>query len=83
MKKEPPTTMKFYKVGKVLGKGAFGQVTLGIHKLTGSLVAIKTINKGLMTNEASKSKILREVAILEQLKHENVIRYIKITYILI
>jgi len=27
---------------KLIGKGAFGKVTLGIHKLSGKKVAIKT-----------------------------------------
>jgi hypothetical protein len=31
----PPTTLNFYKFVKMIGKGAFGKVTLGIHKLTG------------------------------------------------
>ena len=31
----PPTTLDFYKFVKLIGKGAFGKVTLGVHKLTG------------------------------------------------
>jgi hypothetical protein len=31
----PPTTLDYYKFVKLIGKGAFGKVTLGIHKLTG------------------------------------------------
>ena len=31
----PPTTLEFYKFVKLIGKGAFGKVTLGVHKLTG------------------------------------------------
>jgi len=32
--KEPPvTTTDFYKIGKMLGRGAFGKVSLGMHKL--------------------------------------------------
>lgn len=31
----PETTLDFYKFVKLIGKGAFGKVTLGIHKLTG------------------------------------------------
>jgi len=59
----------------MLGKGAFGKVNLAINKLTGSLVAIKSINKQIMTNEASKNKVMREVSIWEKLKNTNIIRY--------
>jgi len=31
----PPTTLNFYKFVKLIGKGAFGKVTLGVNKLTG------------------------------------------------
>jgi serine/threonine protein kinase len=51
-KNEPPqTTLDFYKFVKLIGKGAFGSVTLGIHKLTGKYVAIKTIEKSLMKDD--------------------------------
>jgi serine/threonine protein kinase len=39
------TGTEFYKVGKVLGRGAFGKVHLGLHRLTRKLVAIKTLLK--------------------------------------
>ena len=35
----------YYEVGKRLGKGQFGMVTLATHKVTGKEVAIKTIEK--------------------------------------
>lgn len=34
-----------YKIGKVMGKGAFGKVNLAIHRLSGKFVALKSINK--------------------------------------
>ena len=34
-KQLPPTSLEFYEFVELIGKGAFGQVTLGIHKLTG------------------------------------------------
>jgi serine/threonine protein kinase len=31
----PITSLEFYKFVKLIGKGAFGKVTLAVHKLTG------------------------------------------------
>lgn len=70
----PETTADLYKVGKVLGKGAFGKVNLAIHKLSGKLVAIKSIEKQIMKDEASKEKVMKEVAIWEKLTHPSIIR---------
>ena len=57
---EPPkTTSEFYRIGKMLGKGAFGRVNLAMHKLTDHLVAVKSTNKVLMSeDESSKKKIM-------------------------
>ena len=41
----PYTTIDFYRIGKILGKGAFGKVNLALHHLTQKMVAIKSINK--------------------------------------
>ena len=70
----PPTKPEFYKIGKLLGKGAFGKVSLGVHKLTGRFVAIKSINKQFFSDENSKNKVMKEVNILKQLRHQSVIR---------
>jgi len=70
----PPTTTEFYRIGRLLGKGAFGKVNLGMHKLTGKMVAIKSINKECLTDENSKQKVMKEFAILKLLKHQSVIR---------
>ena len=70
----PPTTAEFYRIGKLLGKGAFGKVNLGMHKLTGKMVAIKSINKEYLTDESSKKKVMQEYSILKQMRHPSVIR---------
>ncbi len=70
----PPTSPEFYRVGRLLGKGAFGKVNLGMHKLTGKLIAIKSIKKEYLTDEASKRKVMQEYSILKHLRHRNVIR---------
>jgi serine/threonine protein kinase len=42
---------------KLLGKGAFGKITLGIHKLTGKQVAIKSIDKVNIKDDYSRRKV--------------------------
>lgn len=74
----PPTTLNFYKFVKLIGKGAFGKVTLGVHKLTGKQVAIKTIEKNYMQDEFSKRKVFQEVYLLKKIKHSNVIRLLEV-----
>ena len=74
----PATTLEFYKFVKLIGKGAFGKVTLGIHKLTGRSVAIKTIEKSYMKDEFSKRKVFQEVYLLKKIKHSNVIRLLEV-----
>ena len=41
----PETQTENYKIGKVMGKGAFGKVNLAIHRLSNKFVALKSINK--------------------------------------
>jgi hypothetical protein len=45
-----------------------------VHRLSGKFVAIKSISKELMKDEASRAKVMKEVAIWEQLTHPSVIR---------
>jgi serine/threonine protein kinase len=53
----PPTTLDYYKFVRMIGKGAFGKVILGIHKLTGKYVGIKTIEKAYMQDDYSRRKV--------------------------
>lgn len=48
------TSAEFYRIGKMLGKGAFGRVNLAMHKLTEHLVAVKSMNKQFLENKDSK-----------------------------
>lgn len=76
---EPPETqIDFYKHIKKIGKGAFGTVTLGIHKLTGKYVAIKSINKNQMKDKFAKQKVFQEVYIMKKIRHQNVIRLLEV-----
>lgn len=70
----PATKMDFYKVGRLLGRGAFGKVRLGLHKLTGKLVALKSMQKAVLTSEESQKKAMQEFNALRLLRHPNVVR---------
>ena len=70
-KKYPKTKMKFYKYGRLLGKGAYGKVNLCLHSLTGRLVAIKSINKSKITKERQRKKIKLETSIMKTLSDSN------------
>jgi serine/threonine protein kinase len=87
---EPPTTTsEFYRIGRVLGRGAFGKVNLAAHKISEQLVAIKSINKDVLRSSKShqanpavpqegehpeKKKVMQEFAILKQSNHQSVVR---------
>lgn len=76
-KKPPKTQLELYKIGKMLGKGAFGRVNLGLHRLTRRLVAIKAINMEFMKDESSKKKMSNEISILKILRHPNVVKLLE------
>jgi serine/threonine protein kinase len=63
------TKPEYYKVGKVIGKGAFGKVNLAIHRLTGKFVALKSISKAMMSDESSLKKVRQEYNILKRARH--------------
>jgi len=73
-KEIPATNINFYRIGKLLGKGAFGKVNMGMHKLTGKLVAIKSIRKSVLANEETQRKVMQEFNVVKLLKNPNVIR---------
>ena len=70
----PPSNISFYKFGRVIGKGAFGKVNIGLHVLTGRIVAIKSFNKQKFTNESYKNKIINEIKLMKNLKHFSVVK---------
>ena len=64
---------EIYEVRDVLGKGKFGLVRLGIHKESGRKVAIKIINKKLVSL-LDLEQVKTEVEILKIAQHPNIIR---------
>lgn len=59
-----------YSCSKELGRGAFSQVKLAVHRPTGRAVAVKVITKAKMALSDEKS-LQREIAILDRIKGQN------------
>jgi NUAK family, SNF1-like kinase len=68
------TKPEYYKIGKVIGKGAFGKVNLAIHRLSGKFVALKSISKEMMQDESSLKKVMQEYNILKRARQQNIVR---------
>ena len=73
----PNTDLSFYKYGRVIGRGAFGKVNIGLNILTGRIVAIKSFNKKNIINESSKKKILYETNLMRGLCHPSVTKILE------
>ena len=65
---------KEYTLGKVIGKGSFGQVRLAIHKATKQKRAIKIMKK----SEVNTQNLLDEISILSKLSHPNIMQIFEI-----
>eukprot|EP01114_Cavostelium_apophysatum_P015421 TRINITY_DN4193_c0_g1_i3.p1 TRINITY_DN4193_c0_g1~~TRINITY_DN4193_c0_g1_i3.p1 ORF type:complete len:442 (+),score=128.56 TRINITY_DN4193_c0_g1_i3:262-1587(+) len=69
---------KLYDIQKVLGTGNFSVVKLGVNRKTGERCAVKIIDKKKYWNTKNLEQIEREVEILKQIKHDNIISIIDI-----
>ena len=74
----PSSEISFYKFGRVIGKGAFGKVNLGLHILTGRIVAIKSFNKSKFSDEKYRNKIINEIKLMKNLKHFSVVKLLDV-----
>ena len=70
----PPSNINFYKFGRVIGKGAFGKVNIGLHILTGRIVAIKSFNKTKINDQKYRNKIMNEIELMKNLNHFSVVK---------
>lgn len=73
----PPTTLSFYKFGRLIGRGAFGKVNLGLHILTGRFVAIKSFNKTKLESVSAINKIYHEVNLMKNLRHNSIVKILE------
>ena len=66
--------MNDFILGKIIGKGAFGSVSLVTRKNDGKIYAMKRVNIGKLNNKEKESS-LNEIRILASLSHPNIIGY--------
>jgi serine/threonine-protein kinase len=65
-----------FTIDKELGSGAMGTVYRGRYTKTGQVMAIKVMSAGIgSTNAAAADRFEREITILKQLKHANIVRF--------
>lgn len=63
-----------YILLQTLGEGEFGKVKLGVHKDYGEEVAVKLIRRGSVNDQARLGKVEREIEVLRNVKHPNIVR---------
>ena len=64
-----------YELGRTLGKGQFGLVRLGYHKINLAQVAVKTIKK-LNMKPIEVFQQRREIEVLKMCQHNNIIEMV-------
>ncbi|CDW78152.1 protein kinase domain containing protein [Stylonychia lemnae] len=67
------TSIGEYKLGKVLGQGAYAVVKEGVHKTLGSSLAIKVYDKYKLIDAQRKRSVIREIKILKKMQHDNIV----------
>lgn len=66
-----------YEVLEKMGEGAFSVVYKARHLISNKLVAVKVLRKFQM-DRSQKQSVLKEVTIMRQLKHPNIVRFIEV-----
>ncbi|KAH8488913.1 hypothetical protein H0E87_024515 [Populus deltoides] len=63
-----------YILGSSIGRGSFAVVWRSIHRFSGLQVAVKEIDKKLLSPKVSEN-LLKEISILSTINHPNIIRF--------
>ena len=72
------TTIDFYKIKEMVGKGRYGKVYLATHRLSDKNVAIKVSEKTDIKCLTAMQRIFEEANLLASLNHPNVIKLYEI-----
>ncbi len=69
-----------YLIGKIIGQGAQANVRLCKNKLTGNLYCMKIYKNVFIQNNKNKLLIEKEISILKEISHPNIIKFIDKIY---
>ena len=68
-----------YRLGEEIGSGAFGKVILGLHIITGEKVAIKILDKLILSQTPEDYELVKqELSILKIVKHKYIVQLYEI-----
>lgn len=67
-----------YIADQLIGQGSFARVYRAYHKATHQAVAIKSINRDLLSSEKLMANLEQEIKILKSLKHPNIVRFYEV-----
>ena len=74
IRRQSGNPLDHYDIIKKLGKGTFGAVYKVMHKLTGTIRAMKVISKHKMKSGFTDDDIFQEINILKKLEHPHIIK---------
>lgn len=63
-----------YQIIRTLGTGSFGKVKLAVHVTSGQRVALKVINKRILSRRDMQGRVEREISYLRLLRHPHIIK---------
>jgi serine/threonine protein kinase len=66
-----------YELGRAIGQGAYATARLAMNRTTGERVAVKVYEKYRLLEAQKRKAVRREIAILDQIKHEHIVRFIE------
>ena len=69
-----------WRLGKSIGKGAFGNVFKALNTETGQIMAIKQISVSNLSEDQS-NLIKKEINLMKRLSHRNMAKYIGTVYL--
>lgn len=69
-----PEIEKTFILMRTLGKGSYGRVKLGLHTPSGEKIAVKILEKEMIKKDEDLMRIRREIKILSQVRHPNIIQ---------